>query len=419
MPALLLSAGLVISMTVAVSSPALAADDGPLACGAQITQSVTLTNNIGPCTASDGLDIVADGVTVDLNGHSITGSDTTNATTTDYVGINMTDVSEDTVTGPGVISQFDAGVSISGGSGDTVTKVTAESNISHVLFTGDGARNTNQLYKLPCNLGDGITADNTTNSTISHNIAKNNGPYSGISLVDASSGNTVTGNQTDVNSVSNVEQTPKVKQINGQPGPCGPFGASPTGQGREHQDQGIRIEGPGATYNTVSNNQSVGNQLEGIAVFDNICPDNTGGVPPTPPNDHNTIQGNYVSDNGYPDMTDGIAILTQGPEGIVCVPSYTTIDGNTSVDNAYDGIYVGGRGSHDQTITNNTLSGNGNDGIELAGPSGTLPGTTNDTITGNSAHGDGVYDAADGNPGCDSNLWSGNDFGTVNQACVG
>jgi hypothetical protein len=45
----------------------------PLACDSVVTADVTLTRDIGPCPA-DGLVVGASGITIDLNGHTVTGT---------------------------------------------------------------------------------------------------------------------------------------------------------------------------------------------------------------------------------------------------------------------------------------------------------------------------------------------------------
>ena len=414
-------AGLLAGGTIAVV-PARAMTNSVTACGTTITTSGTYTvmADIGPCT-SDGIVIKANAVTLNLNGHTLTGSDTTNATANEQVGVVIRKVTSVTVNGPGTVTAFDAGVDVQGGSGNTVQNVTVHDNIAHVLLTG-GVGGMGDPTTNPCNFGDGILTDGSKFNTIAGNTSYHNGPFSGIALVGASHGNVVSGNNTHDQTVSNVlvAGTPGA----GLTGPCGPFGANIIGRGRLHQDTGIRVEGPGAANNQVTGNMSTGNQLEGIAIHSHICNTSSslGGPSPTPDNEGNLIANNTVSGNGAADGTDGIAILEQGPTGIVCPSSHETITGNTSTGNARDGIFMGGRGSNGNVVTNNTLNTNGKDGIELGGPEVsngvTYPGSINNTITGNTASGNPHFDAEDHNPGCDNNSWSGNTFGTVSQTCI-
>jgi hypothetical protein len=388
-----------------------------LSCGAQVTSSVTLTSDIGPCPSStDGLDVMASGITIDLNGHSIIGTNTTNTTVNEPVGIMLMNVHDVTITGPGTIEHFDAGVAVNGGQDNTIRKLTVKDNVAHVLLTG-GVDPSNP-EATPCDYGDGILTDNSNGNVIADNFVTGNGPFDGIALVDASSYNQVVHNVSNYNDVANIEQAGDEV---GQSGPCGPFGASGTGPGRPHQDFGLRIEGPGATHNTLADNTTIGNLLEGIGVFSNICPNNSAGIPPTPPNTDNTVIHNLVKDNGttVSDGLDGIGVLEQGPPGVVCPASRTSIIGNTSDGNNHDGIFLAGRGSSGNLVRNNTTDDNPNDGIELSGPAAGLPGVIDSVVRNNEAHGNGSYDGFDGTPGCGSNEWKNNRFTTVNQPCVG
>jgi parallel beta-helix repeat protein len=433
------------------AAPAASAAPVPVTCGESISFSVTLSNNIGPCVGSDGLDVTASNITINLNGHTIQGNSVHNDTNNEYLGINLTNVSGVTVTGPGVVEGFDAGVSITGGSGNKVENLTAQNNIAHVLYTGSGFTGQTGLYaRANCNFGDGITTYNTHDDTITSNTATGNGPFSGISLVGNSRYIDVTKNHTYSNTVFNVEGSPSGSSVPGNfsgiSGPCGPFSAAANGPGRPDQDIGLRVEGPGAQHNTVSMNTSDGNLLEGIAIHGNVCP----GVVPNvtfPPNVHNVVSFNTVFGNGFdPDGAhDGIGILSQGPTGTVCIASDNTLTNNNIYSNGNDGIFVGGRGSGGNVITNNKANNNIHYGIELTGPSSStkcgptastgspLPapnlydcGTTGNRLSGNVAHGNnGGFDGFDGNPDCgnpttqgapaNQNIWTGDSFVNVNQ----
>ncbi len=54
--------------------------------------------------------------------------------------------------------------------------------------------------------------------------------------------------------------------------------------------------------------------------------------------------------------------------------------------------------------------GNTADGVLVQG--------TNNRILANTAFANRRFDLADANPGCDSNTWAGNLFGTRNQVCI-
>ena len=418
--------------------PAASQPTETVTCGQNVNHSLVVANNIGPCTG-DGLVITTSGITVDLGGHTVTGNNRNNRTPAEQVGVHLMNASNVTVRN-GTIANFDAGVAVEGGGSNTIQSLYVHDNINHSATTGTF----NQ-----CNFGDGIVLDSSSNNRVTLNRAVYNGPFAGITLLDNSDDNVVTRNQAVNQTVSNVNPAFVSPDNPEGLGPCGPFTEAGT-VGRPHQDIGIRIEGPGADRNRVDSNQVVGNQLDGITIHGYICHP-PGGRPSQPNNGGNVISNNSVQRNGFaaPNETqDGIAILSQGPATVVCVAFGNSILGNISVGNARHGIFLGGRGSHDNNVSNNVVRNNGfgctgptfspsgqpscgpGDGIFVTGPGnatsscgpGTLvrpcPGAINNRFVGNTGSGNAEHDGHDANPNCDNNLWQGNRFGTVNQACV-
>ncbi len=320
-PAMALVAG--TGTVVASSIPAAAVT---ATCGMTVTTSITLTNDVGPCPA-DGLVVTGSNIVVDLGGHRVFA----NSDPGDSAGVRLTNTTGVTVQN-GTVEGFAAGVSIQGGSANTVRAITARNNINH------GTADT-------CDLGDGITVLNSSKNQIAGNTLDNNGPYSGISLVENSDGNVIRGN-TVLNS--------NVVAADG----CGI---------NNNQDEGIRIEGPGANNNTVDGNTVQHSLLDGIGLHGNVgCQNNPN--PASPPNTDNIIRGNNVSLSSGNAAADGISVLAQGPFGtVVCAAYRNTFLGNTSTGNQGNGIYIPGT-STNNTVNGNTVNGNGVDGIRLEGP---------------------------------------------------
>ncbi|MEN3316578.1 MAG: hypothetical protein V7605_2812 [Acidimicrobiaceae bacterium] len=418
------ASALAVGGMVALAGPASAVT---LNCGDTVTSSVSLSNDVGPCTGN-GLIIGADNVTLNLGGHTVSGSNTTNTTTTEQVGI-LIQGHRNVVVQNGTVTGFDAGIAIQKGSKNQVINVTAHDNINHSsLVNAPGAANNK------CSFGDGIVVTGSNNNIIKNNTAFHNGPFDGIGLVGNSDSNIVSGNHVLNQTVSN-ELPPAGSNLNG---PCGPFSAAPTGAGRLHQDIGIRVEGPGADNNTVVANNVTDNQLNGISIHGYVCWAGNGGVAPPGapqvglPNTGNLIQANTVKRNGFPDGLDGIGILRQGPFGnIVCASHGNSIIGNTSIGNAGSGIFVPPTGdpafpSASNTVNQNIVNNNGVDGITVQGPFTTTingvptarAGSTDNTLISNKGTGNARDDGFDGNPNCDHNFWQQNIFGTVNQPCV-
>ncbi len=226
----------------------------------------------------------------------------------------------------GTVEGFDAGVVIEGGSGNTVRHVTARNNIND--FGAARAR--------------WATASliNSDNNTITQSEAIHNGPFGGISLVGDSDNNIITHNLVQDNNVVS-------------PGT--------SGCGNPRQDEGIRIEGPGAEGNRIENNRVLGSLLAGIGLHSAWC---FGGETP---NNGNFIINNIVNTTAGTGNSSGIAFLENGPAGRVCPASNTTIERNTVTDNEGDGIFVASNSSNN-VLTRNVVERNGRGGIVLDGP---------------------------------------------------
>ena len=406
----------------------------PLHCGSVITQTTTLTADIGPCASGDGLIVTGSRITLNLHGHTVRGSHgLATPSGTEQVGIHLFSVSNVAVTG-GKVTEFDAGVAVNGGSFNFITGITATKNINVNLLT---------KTTTTCNYGDGITLDNSNNNKINNNTTTHNGPFSGISLVESSNGNVVNHN---VASANNYEFIHPGDEHAGRGG--GPLAVDCQGGfARTDQGIGIRVEGPNATNNQILNNTVAANTIFGISIAGSVCnPPPRLGTPSQSPNINNLIQTNTVSGTGplvdyvpNTSVTDpsgdsnGIGILRQGPTAVVCVSNGNSIISNTSTGNARDGIFIGGPagGSTDpgavagstmpNSISGNTLTNNGRDGIHLSA------GALNDMLYNNKGTGNAGFDGADlngvgANPpsttACDNNNWNNNRFNTVNQTCV-
>ncbi len=143
-----ISLGLVVGMA---GSPARASSQaGTLTCGQEVTQSVVLTASLVCRTSPNGaaLNVSTDGVTIDLNGHMISGGDTI----APFYGIYVTGTNATIKNGR--VKDFSAGVSF----------LCADVTLAKVTLTGNhtGA----QGYYIGC--GGGFTI---RESTISFNDA--------------------------------------------------------------------------------------------------------------------------------------------------------------------------------------------------------------------------------------------------------
>ncbi len=357
-----------------------------------------LTGNLSCSIANAGIRITANGVTLDLNGFTISGvpfpviEDKPGVLISGVTGARVTDSTTNATSfGSGTISNFDAGVAIVGGSANTVDKLNIVDNKSMELGSW----------------GSGVHILNSSNNVVIDNKVLRNGPIAGVGVYETP------GNPPGLESDGNVIGKTT--------------GGSPLGGGNiisdnsqtvfnTNQDDGIRLE-PGVDNNTVQNNTIDNNGLDGVAVFfGGVDGDKTSG---------NKIVGNRINNNGHHLLRhrkgDGIRVF--GPNATQNADN-NEIVGNRVCGNAASGIRVdGGRKWNNATLswvgTKNKVQNN------VAGNAAT--GCTNNVA--NAASPPGLnWDLADtnvalnatfGHPPCDSNAWNGNTTtGTVNDSCV-
>jgi len=335
---------------LAMTTPASAA---VLTCGQTITQNTTLENDVGPCT-NHGIIVGADGITFNLNGHRIFGT----AASGDKAGVFLLNRTNVTVTN-GTVSAFDIGVAIDGGSGNTVTGMTARDNI------GGGGGSIG---------GDGIAIMSSRGNRIIGNQTINNAPYSGIGLYSRRDGNhpgvpaTARDNLISGNSVTgNIISRNRVSPLN-------------------TDNDGIRVEND-AAFNTFTDNRVSGNGLDGIALFADTF--------------DNVVRNNQVDGNGFYRTTarrgSGIIVFSRAARNVV--------ENNLVTRNADSGIDIRppvgvSVGALNNRIVNNTAFGNS-----------ALPFIPS-PVFGPS------FDLKDGNANCDANVWLANRYRTFNQPCV-
>ena len=328
--------GRTILSAVALLTAMLATSAGPaaanhVACGAIITQSVTLDADLGPCPG-DGLVVRAGNVTVNLNGKRIF----TNNGPGNHAGVRLANPANPTglngvTVRNGTIQGFDAGVAIFSGSRHRVHSLLLQNNIN------PGGENQ------ACDLGDGIAVQNSDDNRIENNRLVNNGPFGGVSLIEDSDRNLVRNNSLQGHNIRGI-----------------------VGCGNANQDEGIRIEGPGANDNRIETNSVADSALAGLGIHGHRgCQAAPGSEPP---NTGNLILTNLVTRTANNPEPDGIHVLEQGPFGtVVCAAFGNTISGNKSIGNARHGIRIPGT-STGNTINNNQTNNNGGDGIRLEGP---------------------------------------------------
>ncbi|MEP6602770.1 MAG: right-handed parallel beta-helix repeat-containing protein [Spartobacteria bacterium] len=292
------------AFTVGLALSASTSTAAVVTCGQTITQNTVLTNDLSGCT-NNGIIVGADNITLDLNGHSVSGT----AASGDQAGIVLVGRTGVTVKN-GTVRSFDAGVFINGGSNNTVDSVNAIDNISYE--NGPLTRG-----------GDGIFILSSRNNRILRNTVANNGPYSGIAIVSDADPNHP-GDITGVSSGNVIDSN----TVNGNIQARQPNSLANT------DNDGIRLE-PGNTGNFVLNNRVNSNGLDGIELFAR--------------NTSTVVRGNIVTGNGFYRQTarrgDGINAFKGANDNL--------IELNQSSGNADNGIAIR-LGALNNTVRNNT-----------------------------------------------------------------
>jgi parallel beta-helix repeat protein len=193
------------------------------ACGQVVSGLVNLTANLD--CSGDGLIIGGDNTVVNMNGYSITGPGPDSS----KVGIMVPNNDNVVINGPGSISNFQAGILVTGANGMKMSSLILDSNQIGVFMTGSenteiqqnivkqnslgvathsssGAKVTSNL--MSGNLLAGITFVNTQQSEVSMNNI--DGSQNGAFLDAQSAGNSVAANNV-------LENVVDVNNANGLP----------------------------------------------------------------------------------------------------------------------------------------------------------------------------------------------------------
>ena len=147
-----------------------------LSCGQVIKQSVKLTANLDCKT--DGIIVGADGITIDLNGFTLSGPGEKSS----KVGIMFADNDGVTVQGPGTIKSFQAGALFSGGEDNKISRVTFTENEIAVFETG--SKNVAIEDNLMFGNSIGVAAHSSSGSKLTTNLFKSN-DLAGVTLVNS------------------------------------------------------------------------------------------------------------------------------------------------------------------------------------------------------------------------------------------
>jgi parallel beta-helix repeat protein len=386
-----------IFAAAAICALAPAAQAGPavtVSCGEVITQNTRVANDLDDCPG-DGLVIGADGITLDLNGHTIDG-DATLSDRESEAGVNNSGSHDGVTVKNGAIREFDVGVSLPELSRNRLTGLRVVHNtilgmdldlsdhsvIENSSFTDNGAdfggpgifvigshHNRIEHNHAARNGGAGLVQVDSSDSRIEGNSFVDNGD--GGLVVSGSADNRVRRNvvtrnvfagiviEADHNDVSRnrvLHNDNGIIVVGDNNNIVHNQVSGPTSCSDDECGYGISFEG--GSGNLIADNTVVGAAVAGIRLADF--------VPDTPEAVHNSVLRNVVLNAGV----DGILVESTATD--------TLLVGNLTRGAGDDGIDVD---SPDTTLTRNTANRNGDLGIEA------VPGVTDGG--GNKASGNG------------------------------
>ena len=375
------AATLLLSMSPLVSS----AQTQP-ACGSTLTTDTTLIADLS-CTGT-ALHIGADDITVDLNGHTISGDGVTFSTGIRNAGRNNVTIENGTITG------FARALHLLGASENTIRAITADGNFFSGIFLEAGA-NRNRIVDCvvinngsPARPGNGITINSSNGNVVTRTLAAGNhtqGIFVGGGADTPASFDTQILNNTAHDNVSNGI------------GFLGGSGHAVTGNvSMNNGAHGISFSSrpvPGIVTNSaITGNTVSGNALFGIEVRDGVG---------------NRVVANRSEGN----VLSGIALLNADGN---------TVAGNRVTDSGNHGLFVRS-GSDRNAIRGNEFHANRLRGI-LVSLDGGLGAPAGNTFSGNHATGNALFDVrdqtiGDGTAGTDS-TYRGTRCDTSNPAGI-
>lgn len=335
---------------------------GPVSCGAVLTTNTKLQNDLANCPG-DGLVIGADGITVDLNGHTVDGLGA--AAPFGSAGIDNNGGYDGVVVKNGTVKEFRQGLVLVGTTGDVARGLRVTDNVSDGFFVdgfADLDSNANRLVgnRVSGN-GEGITLRGSNDNLILGNSSTANRDY-GIALTFSSQSNSIDANVLGRN-----------------------------GQGVFLYDL--------ADGNELAGNLITDNGLTGVLVAGS---------------NRNRITINRIARNA-----EGISVVTGDfPLG----SDENVLARNVLVANAGDGIFVYGPwefmgqqfpGATDTVVLGNDADGNGDDGIDVRSAATTI--TRNGADRNADLGIDAVAGVTDG--GGNHASGNGNPLQCVNVAC--
>ena len=186
----MLLAAIVTSLLAVTAAPAYASHVG---CGSLITTDTTLDSDIGPCVG-DGLIVAADDITLDLGGHTVSGTGTgAGVRVARHTGVEVTN---------GTIDGFNTGLVLDEADGNHILSLTLLDNVRQGITAAGSDANLIEKNSILDNDGDAIRLGLSDGNVVRKNVAVGN--VFGIGVADGSDSNLVEKNSVSATDVFGI-----------------------------------------------------------------------------------------------------------------------------------------------------------------------------------------------------------------------
>lgn len=342
------------------------------------TKTCTLTTDL-----SETIQIDSDGITLNGNAHTITGSYTGN-------GVYLSSRTRVTIKNLNV-KQFTYGIFLSYSSNNTLTGNNASNNNYGIWLSDSSNKNTLSGNNASNNLYYGMWLSESTNNTLSGNNASNN-LYDGIFLF-YSNNNTLRSN----NASNNHDSGLSLYSSNNN---------TLSGNNASNNDYGINLGS--SNNNTLISSNASGNGNSGIflgssndnTLSRNDASNNGNGIWLSDSSSKNTLSGNNANSNNE----NGIHLeYSSNSNALICNNASNNnygiwlSDSSKNMLNSNDASNNGYGITLSSSSNNNTLnSNNANSNIGYHGSGIFLGSSSNNTLSGNNASNNGGYNGGHG-----------------------
>jgi len=318
-------------------------------CGTMVTVDFTLEEDM--TCAGTALIVGADGITVDLGGHSLTGSGAIGSAGVRNAGYDNVTIANGTITG------FFIGVHLEGASSGTIRAITADGNVLSGIFLEEQS-DSNRIESCvvinngtTVHRGNGITINTSDGNTVIGTYAAGN--YTQGIFIGGGAGTAASSNARILNNRSE-------QNISNGIGILGGSGHVATGNiSMNNGAHGISLSSSATsgrvTESSVTANTVIGNVRFGIEIRKA---------------DRNRVAANRVEANGL----SGIAVIDTSERNVVT--------GNRAAGNGDHGLFVAG--GKNNSFRGNEFDQNGRRGI-LVAPDVMFGIPKNNTFDGNHA----------------------------------